>query len=206
MAKEAINPVQMADGSVEDFGKNGQIKREFVFTETGFGIKLKLITGRLVEVFVNRDNKAYDLLAARGAAEYISNNVAGVYSDKEGLHPEDFDLGIDTALEQLSNGELSTRAASEDLKGYGDLIRAMVEVRSTALNEDGSRKFSDEQAQYSTVKAVVLSSEKETNAARMRIPAFAALIEGYKLERQAAKKAKADQKAATSQEDISDLL
>ena len=203
-----VNPVTLQDGSVVDFGKTGQLKRDFTINEDGsFLLKLSLITGKILEVTVGRDNAAYALLAVRGAAEYVSNSVAGVYQDKDGKHPEDFELGVEQALAQLSAGALSTRKASEDLKGYGDLIRAMAEVRRTYIDPTtGERKFSDEDASYDVVKAVVLASDDTVNKARMQNAAFKSLIEGYKLARQQERKAKADKAAESVADSLGDLL
>lgn len=203
-----VNPVEMADGSVVDFGKNGQLKREFIFGDNGsFTLKLFLITGKIFEQTIDATNAAYALLAARGAAEYVSNSIAGVYQDKEGKHPEDFELGVEQALKQLGEGELSTRRASEDLKGYGDLIRAVQETRRNYIDTTtNTRKFTDEECSYEVVKAVILSSDETVNKARMQNQAIKALIEGYKLARQEERKAKADKKAEGAIADLADLL
>ena len=52
----------------------------------------------------------------------------------------------------------------------------------------------------------MLGSSEDDNKLRMRIPSIAARIEGYKLERQAAKKAKADAKVTPVTDDLADLL
>ena len=186
-----INPVEMEDGRILDFGKGGQIKRTFTVGKNGFEISLDLITGKTLSAFVANDTEAYALLAQRGAAEYATNAVAGVYSDKDGLHPEDFELGVANALEQLASGQLVVRKAGEGVKGYGDLIRALQEIRSTLRNSDGNLRFDPAEATYDVCKKVILTSSEETNKARLRDRTYVALIEKYKLERQTARAAKA---------------
>ncbi|WP_432744551.1 hypothetical protein ABXJ76_04570 [Methylobacter sp. G7] len=191
-------PVVMQDDSIRDFGKRGQIQKETTFNDNGFHIKFFLITGKILEVVIDRSSPIYDLLASRGAIEYVGNSVAGVYIDKEGLHPEDFELGIENALAQLARAQLNTRKVADNLKGYGDLIRAIQHLRPLQLDKDGRRKFSDEECSYETVKASVLNSDEETNKTRMGNEAIKALIEEYKLERQRARTEKAKARSAES--------
>jgi len=203
VGSKMIKPVTMSTGEVVDFGKRGQILK-VVETTPGIGFRtiFKLITGKVVELALTRDSAIYDILAARGAAEYIGNAVAGVYQDKEGIHPEDFDLGIEQAIAQLLSGDLATRKTSEDLKGYGDLIRALVILRSRAVLEDGTPRFTEEEASYEACKVQIMSSDAATNKSRRLQPAFIQLLEQFKVERAQARADKASKAVSVAVDEL----
>jgi hypothetical protein len=192
------NLITFADGSVRDFGKKGQIQKEVVITEDKIAITFFLVTGIVHELAFAKSNPLYDTMAARGIIEFVGNSIAGVYQDKDGTHPEDFNLGIEQAISALESGIIPTREkADKAAKGLGDLIKAYVELRAA----DG--RFSAEESSYEFIKELILSSDEATNKARMAQASVRAKIEQYKAERQAAKAAKA---AAGAAEVIADLI
>ncbi len=180
--------VTFEDG-VRDFGKKGQIQKEVSFTETGIDIVLYLVTGIVQKFTFLKTNPLYDLMAGRGVIEYIGNSIAGVYQDKEGTHPEDFNLGIEQAIKNLLAGSIPVRTRTSDkaTKGLGDLIRAYVELRSAAVDAEGNPQFAPEQTTYEFIKDMILASDEDTNKARLAQTVVKAKIEQYKLERQIAR-------------------
>ena len=181
------NVVKGVDGVDRNFGKNGQIITEIVITAEAIIEKLFLVTGAVKEIVFPKTNPLYDAMAARGIKEFIGNSIAGVYKDKEGLHPEDFELGIDQAIQQLLSGVIPVRTrASGETKGLSDLIRAYVELRAA------DERFSEEDSSEAVVKALILGSTPEQNAQRAKQAAVRAKIETYRAERQAARAAKAN--------------
>lgn len=191
------NIVAFEDGSTRDFGKKGQIQREVVITDTHITITIYLVTGIAKTFNFEKTNPLYDTMAARGALEFIGNSVAGVYQDKEGLHPEDFNLGIEQSISNLQNGIIPTRTRGESTKGMADLIRAYCELRSEAKDENGNARFSPEDCSLEAVKKLILEADDSVNKQRLAQVSVKAKIEGYKLERQQAKAALASAKVAS---------
>ena len=176
------NVVTFEDGTVRDFGKKGQIQKEVSIDETGISVTLYLITGIIKTFLFERSNALYDLMAQRGVIEYIGNSIAGVFQDKEGTHPEDFNLGIEQAIANLLSGSIPVRGKGDSsTKGMGDLIRAYVELRGA------DSRFSEEEASYDFIKNLILGSDEATNKARLAQVPVRAKIEEYKLERQKTK-------------------
>lgn len=193
----AVNSVTFEDGSTRDFGKKGQIQREITNSSNGdLLVKLFLVSGKAIEFAFPVTNELYPTMVGKGIMEYLGNAVAGVYSDKDGLHPEDFNLGIERAVSNLVAGVIParTRVETESTKGMSDLIRAYAELRAEAVDADGEPRFSVEEASPEAVKALILGSDVETNKARLAQVTVKAKIEGYKLERQVAKAAVAQSK------------
>jgi hypothetical protein len=191
------NPVQFIneDGSttVRDFGKKGLIQKEVTIGVESIDVTLYLVTGIKKVFSFLKTNPLYDLMASRGIIEFVGNSIAGVYQDKEGTHPEDFNLGIEQAVAALLSGMIPTRERSDkSTKGLGDLIRAYVELRTDAVDAEGNPRFAPEDTTYEAVKTLILGSDEATNKGRLEQKAVKAKIEGYKLERQMAKAAAAN--------------
>ena len=191
--------------SERDFGKKGLIQKEVTIGEEAIDVKLFLVTGVQKTFTFLKTNALYDIMAARGVIEFIGNSIAGVYSDKEGTHPEDFNLGIEQAISALLAGVIPTREkADKAAKGLGDLIRAYTELRSVAKDAEGNPVFSAEDASYEACKALILSGTEEENKVRMGKPNIKAKIEAYKAERAIARAKAAGEVVATA--DDADLV
>lgn len=186
--------------SERDFGKKGLIQKEVTIGETSIDVKLFLVTGVQKAFSFLKTNALYDTMAARGIIEFIGNSIAGVYSDKEGTHPEDFNLGIEQAISALLSGVIPTREKTDKAaKGLGDLIRAYTELRAVAKDAEGNPVFSAEDSSYEACKALILSGTEEENKVRMGKPNIKAKIESYKAERAVARA-----KAAGAQVGVAD--
>jgi len=185
--------VTMQDGQILDFGKKGQLRKNVEVSEEGIAIKLMAVTGLITDFLFSRSNVLFDTMATRGIIEFLGNSTAGVYSDKEGLHPEDFNIALEQAIAALLSGVIPTRSGkSSDTKGLGDLIRAYTELRATAVDAEGNLRFNEEDRSAAAVKALIVSADVDTNKGRMALPSVKAKIEEYKLERQTAKVAAAN--------------
>jgi hypothetical protein len=179
--------------STRDFGKKGLIQKDVVIDAEGIHVSLFLVTGISKSFTFLKSNALFDLMAARGVIEFIGNSIAGVYQDKDGTHPEDFNLGIEQAVAALIAGVIPTRErADKAARGLGDLIRAYVELRSEAVDAKGNPRFSAEDITYEAVKTLIITSDEATNKGRLAQKAVKAKIEGYKLERQSARTAAAN--------------
>lgn len=182
-----------------DFGKKGLMKVDTAVSDTAIDQTYWLVTGIVKKLHFTRQiaqeasNALTDSMIIRGLKEFVGNSVAGVYSDKDGLHPEDFNLGIEQAIAALESGVIPTREkADKAAKGLGDLIRAYFELRNEAKDVEGNFKFSEEDRSYDAVKALILGSDEITNKGRQEQKPVKARIETFKLERQAARTAAAN--------------
>jgi hypothetical protein len=188
-----------------DFGKKGLIQKEVTISEEAIDVKLFLVTGVQKAFSFLKTNLLYDTMAARGVIEFIGNSIAGVYSDKEGTHPEDFNLGIEQAISALLAGVIPTREkADKAAKGLGDLIRAYTELRAEAKDGEGNPRFTAEESSYDAVKALILGSTEEENKVRMGRANVKAKIEAYKAERAIARAKAAGAQVAVA--DDADLV
>lgn len=186
------NVVTFADGTVIDFGKNGQMKTGIEITETGATVTIRTITANVYSFNVSVGGSDYvKTLAARGALTTISDAVAGVYKES----PEDFDLTIVKAVENVQNEVLPKRESGTGLRGYGDLIRAVVTLRAQKQEENhattGELAFTEEQLSFEGVKGWILSRTEEQNKALMAMEHVKALFAQYRSERAAANALKA---------------
>jgi len=177
-----------------DFGKKGLMKTEGEFTETAINVTFWLVTGAIKKLSFARkivadgSNALTDTMIYRGLKEFVGNTIAGVYQDKEGTHPEDFELGIEQAITALMSGVIPTREkADKSTKGLSDLIRAYFELRNEAVDAEGNFKFDEESRSFEVIKALILGSDEVTNKNRMDQKAVKARIERFKAERAQAK-------------------
>jgi hypothetical protein len=173
-----------------DFGKKGLMKVDTVVSDTAIDQTYWLVTGIVKKLHFTRQivqeasNALTDSMIIRGLKEFVGNSVAGVYSDKDGLHPEDFNLGIEQAIAALESGVIPTREkADKAAKGLGDLIRAYTELRAEAKDGEGNHRFTAEESSYDVVKALILGSTEEENKVRAGRANVKAKIEAYKAER-----------------------
>ncbi len=202
-ASKEVNNVTMADGSVRDFGKKGQLQADITIGDAAIDIKVHLVTGRQYNVTLEESNPVFKAMAARGFKEYLSNSSAGVYSDSDGLHPEDFDLAIDTAIANIRNGVIPTRERlPAEAKGLADLISALTEARQSAKTPEGEPMFSEEESSKAFVTNLIVSSTPEENKVRRNRPAIKAIIDRINAERAAAKASKSAKVATIDVDDF----
>lgn len=173
-----------------DFGKKGLMKVDTEVSDSAINQIYWLVVGKVKKLHFPRkivqeeSNALTDSMIIRGLKEFVGNSVAGVYSDKDGLHPEDFELGIEQAIAALESGVIPTREKTDKAaKGLGDLIRAYVELRSAAKDAEGNAVFSVQDTSYEACKALILSGTEEENKVRAGKPNVKARIEAYKAER-----------------------
>jgi hypothetical protein len=205
-AQETVSTraVTFADGTTINFGKNGQIKTGIELTDEGVLVTIHTLTANIYKFSVEVAGSDYvKTLTARGALTTVSDAVSGVYKES----PEDFDLTIAKAINNINNEVLPKRESGTGLRGYGDLIRAVCELRTQKQGEGfaqtGEYVFTEDQLSFEGVKGWVLSRSEEQNKALMAMEHVKALFAKYRSERAAASALKAgDVKAELTADDL----
>jgi len=187
IATPLINPVTFADGSVRDFKAKGQIQREINVTDSGVSITVFTVTGKVYNHVVTVTGSDYaKQLVAHGVMSVVANAVAGTFKESA----EEFDLALEQAWGNIVNEVVVVREpATGGVRGYGDLIRAVSELRQAA-KDSGNEAFADVDASLEATKAFILGNSDEKNKDFLGKAAVKSLINKYKAERATAKAAK----------------
>ena len=175
MSEKNTNVVTMKDGREVDFGVRGKLKKEIAVVDGGVTLTIDVKNGDTHSVTLTQDHPLWRELMGYGLSQKITDTV--VKADDE----DDISLGVERIINQLSNGEWTTRTPGEGLvRGFADLLEAIRRLRN----------YAEDSAEFAALKATLKAkSDDEIKVLKGNdsVKAIIAVIQSEKAAARAAK-------------------
>ena len=175
MSEKNTNVVTMKDGREVDFGVRGKLKKEITVVDGGVTLTIDVKNGDTHSVTLTQDHPLWRELMGYGLSQKITDTV--VKADDE----DDISLGVERIINQLGNGEWTTRTPGEGLvRGFADLLEAIRRLRN----------YPEDSAEFAALKATLKAkSDDEIKVLKGNdsVKAIIAVIQSEKAAARAAK-------------------